>query len=69
MVQLTKQDKMEENIIAHLEETSERCNQAESALMFTRPVTLVNGKWFADGNEMTEEELVENGYAMRIRRA
>lgn len=68
MVQLTKQGKMKENIIVHLEETSERCNQAESALMFSRPVTLVNGKWYADGNEMTEEELVEKGYARRIRR-
>lgn len=58
---------MEENIIAHLEETLERYSKAESALMFTRPVTLVNGKWYADGNEMTEEGLVEKGYARRVR--
>lgn len=43
-----------------------RCNKTEHTLMFLRPVTLVNGKWYADGNEMTEEELVENGYAQRI---
>lgn len=59
---------MEENFIAHLEDTLERCNNAEHTLMFTRPVTLVNGKWYADGNEMTEEELVEKGYARRVRR-
>nr|DAH52224.1 MAG TPA: hypothetical protein [Caudoviricetes sp.]DAI40174.1 MAG TPA: hypothetical protein [Caudoviricetes sp.] len=58
---------MEENFIAHLEETLERCNKTEHTLMFLRPVTLVNGKWYADGNEMTEEELVEKGYARRIR--
>ena len=57
---------MEENFIAHLEETLERCNKTEHTLMFLRPVTLVNGKWYADGNEMTEEELVEKGYAQRI---
>ena len=57
---------MEENFIAHLEETLERCNKTEHALTFLRPVTLVNGKWYADGNEMTEEELVEKGYAQRI---
>ena len=45
----------------------ERYSKAESALMFTRPVTLVNGKWYADGNEMTEEGLVEKGYARRVR--
>ena len=57
---------MEENFIAHLEETLTRCNKAQHTLMFTRPVTLVNGKWYADGNEMTEEGLVKNGYARRI---
>ena len=57
---------MEENFIAHLEETLKRCNKTEHTLMFLRPVTLVNGKWYADGNEMTEEELVEKGYAQRI---
>ena len=57
---------MEENFIAHLEETLTRCNKAQHTLMFTRSVTLVNGKWYADGNEMTEEGLVENGYARRI---
>lgn len=59
---------MEENFIAHFEETLARCNKTEHTLMFLRPVTLVNGKWYADGNEMTEEELVEKGYARRIRR-
>lgn len=57
---------MEENFIAHLEETLERCNKTEHTLTFTRPVTLVNSKWYADGNEMTEQELVEKGYAQRI---
>lgn len=46
----------------------ERCYKTEHTLMFLRPVTLVNGKWYADGNEMTEEELVEKGYARRMRR-
>ena len=58
---------MGENFIAHLEETLTRCSKAQHALTFTRPVTLVNGKWYADGNEMTEEGLVEKGYARRIR--
>lgn len=44
----------------------ERHNKTEHTLTFTRPVTLVNSKWYADGNEMTEEELVEKGYAQRI---
>lgn len=57
---------MEENFIAHLEETLKRCSKAQHALMFNRPVTLVNGKWYADGNEMTEEGLVEKGYARRF---
>ena len=39
---------MEENFIAHLEETLERCNKTEHTLTFTRPVTLVNSKWYAE---------------------